>query len=380
MKESFERKLDVLYDLLYVVRNSRMAKRIQSGDSISRDVIFERVKNLVKLPGLTRSQFKAVQDYYYPYKVSTFTHREMIRLNGKFRPDYMPSELYYAYIDPYLNDKSRCLGLENKCLFPRLFPGITQPECIAFRMNGFWLDSENRRISHDELMSMVEGEDNLFVKQAEDSFGGIGVVHISRKDGSSLGAELEKAIEGMNCDIIIQKAVRQHPELSRLCPSSVNTMRIVSLLMPEGVKIVGSLLRFASGDKSVDNYTSGGMMCAVNSDGYLNPTAYSKHGDHPTVHPVTGVKFEDFRVPSYDRALELVKKAHPMLPYFRLVGWDVAIREDGEPVLIEANLSTIGLETIQLSVCPVFGDDTKRIIDEAVKGTDYPRRRKDKAE
>ena len=61
---------------------------------------------------------------------------------------------------------------------------------------------------------------------------------------------------------------------------------------------------------------------------------------------------------------ELVQKAHLCVPHFRLVSWDIAVNEKGEAVLIEANLSLGGIQNRQSIQGPIFGEDTKRILDE----------------
>ena len=63
-------------------------------------------------------------------------------------------------------------------------------------------------------------------------------------------------------------------------------------------------------------------------------------------------------------AVELVKKAHPLVPHFRSVSWDIAIVADGTPTLIEANLCRGGIDLLQLNNGPLFGKDTKKILDE----------------
>ena len=74
------------------------------------------------------------------------------------------------------------------------------------------------------------------------------------------------------------------------------------------------------------------------------------------------------KIPNLDKAYELVKDAHPSISHFRIAGWDVAIDEDGEPTMIEVNFSLCCVNDIQ-SVCgPLFGDDTKKMLNEVFKG------------
>ena len=82
------------------------------------------------------------------------------------------------------------------------------------------------------------------------------------------------------------------------------------------------------------------------------------------MHPTSGVVFEGYEVPSFDKVRELVIKASYMVPHFRLVSWDVAVLENGEPVLIEANLYDGQLDLHQISNGPLFGDRTQEILGE----------------
>src|SRR5690606_10909580 len=53
-------------------------------------------------------------------------------------------------------------------------------------------------------------------------------------------------------------------------------------------------------------------------------------------HPDTGVCFEGFTLPYWNDTTNLVLRAHQAFPELGVIGWDVAITEQG-PVLIEAN-------------------------------------------
>lgn len=63
----------------------------------------------------------------------------------------------------------------------------------------------------------------------------------------------------------------------------------------------------------------------------------------------------------------MIKSIHPLIPHFRLVSWDVAICEDGEPMLIEANMRKGGINLNQFNNGPLFGDLTERVLDEVFR-------------
>ena len=270
------------------------------------------------------------------------------------------------------------MGLENKCLFGRLFPGVPQPETVAYRMNGFWLTPELAPMTLEAVFAAVEKCGTVFVKQAEDSYGGRGVVKVpaqsSRKDLEIL---LESALSDMRGDVLIQKPIRQHEATARINPASVNTYRVVTLMTEDGPQLLSAIARFGAGDTAVDNYTSGGLICGIDEAGKLKRFAYSHTGRCET-HPVSGVRFEGYALPAFAEAVEMVKKAHPMLPCSRLICWDIAVEENGRPVLIEANLSEGGIESLQLTNGPLLTGSSRKIIDEALKDSDFPRYRRAK--
>ena len=51
-------------------------------------------------------------------------------------------------------------------------------------------------------------------------------------------------------------------------------------------------------------------------------------------------------------------------PHFKMVSWDFAVNEHGNPIMIEANLCLGELDFHQLNNGPLFGEDTKKILDE----------------
>ena len=108
------------------------------------------------------------------------------------------------------------------------------------------------------------------------------------------------------------------------------------------------------------------MSVGINEDGTLKEYAYFFNGDRITKHPSSGIEFKGYQLPSFDKAIELVKKAHFYVPHFKMVSWDVAIREDGVPILIEANLTDGQIDLHQLCNGPLFGDDTEEILDEVL--------------
>ena len=60
-----------------------------------------------------------------------------------------------------------------------------------------------------------------------------------------------------------------------------------------------------------------------------------------------------------------IKKLHPTLAMCKLVGWDIAIDNSETPVVVEINLSDIGMtDKSQALNGPLFGEDTDDVLEE----------------
>ncbi len=312
---------------------------------------------------LNQLQIKEIQKYYSPYinLVDTDFHDFYYRVTGRFDVKFIPDYIYYTVVDPFFNDWNKAVHLDNKAYYDLLFYDVKRPDTIAKRCGGVWTNKDGKLITKfqlSSLLSSIKGE--FFVKKAMESEGGAGVFCISPDDKEKLKAALSKK----NGDIVVQKKLIQCEELNKLNPSSVNTIRIISLLNNTGVKIYSSIIRMGIKGAKVDNASSGGITCGINDDGSLKMRAYSANGVVYDKHPSTNIKFDSIKVPSFDKAIQMVKRIHPRLGHFKLVSWDIAIDKELDPVLIEANLKYGELDFHQLNNGPLFGDDTDMILKE----------------
>ena len=210
----------------------------------------------------------------------------------------------------------------------------------------------------------------MFIKAATNSYGGKGVYYVSGESGDTVSLFWE-AVGRIKVDIVVQEALKQHPALARVNESSVNTIRALSLLRPDGsVKIYSIILRMGIAGAKVDNASSGGITCGVGFDGHCTEAGYYSYvnsGKRLLNHPTSGLPFKDIVIPGMDRVIAFVEKAALRIPHFRLVSWDIALREDGEPVLIEANFYDGEIDFHQLNNGPLFGEDTEAILREVFK-------------
>lgn len=331
---------------------------------IDRKTVTPSLKGISRL---TRSQKKKVKKFYRPYVrfITDRYHRIYTdKSGGKFYPSYMPEELYVMLVDRYFSHREEARYIDNKCYYYRLFSHIRQPELVGMRIGSSWLNSQLKLVSYGDFLNQVKKEPEIVVKRAANSEGGFGVYFLK---GREIPGHLPEIIKEIPCDLVIQRPVKQHPAFAALHPESVNTLRIVSLLTEDKVKIYAICVKIGVGKERVDNGCHGGIYCGVHSDGRLGEIGALDNGGVLKAHPDLGYSFGEQKLPCIKKAVKLVKEAHMFMGHFRLISWDVAIDAQEEAVLIEANLSLGGIDDVQVCTGPLFGKDTKKVLDEVFK-------------
>ncbi len=184
------------------------------------------------------------------------------------------------------------------------------------------------------LEDITAGQTQLIGKPLEGS-SGQGILKFTPEDWAKGPAAfkvllLEKGIG------ILEEIVVQHPDMASLCPTSVNTCRIATLLGDKKQGIVYAFLRIGNG-KVMDNVDCGGMAARIDLEsGKLLTVGADKQGNTFTKHPMTGTPIVGFTIPYWEEAKAMCLEAAKKVPQMRFVAWDVAITPDG-PTFIEGN-------------------------------------------
>ena len=123
----------------------------------------------------------------------------------------------------------------------------------------------------------------------------------------------------------------------------------------------------------MDNWGSGVIILGVNWNGRLCEKGFdmslNEFDEYNGVH-FSRTKIE--QIPSILNAIEYEHKINFSL--CKLIGWDICINSENEPVIIEVNSSQPGVIGEQLCTGPIFGDRTKEVVEYcARKKFDYNR-------
>lgn len=137
---------------------------------------------------------------------------------------------------------------------------------------------------------------------------------------------------------ILEEIIEQGEELARIHPQSVNTLRIPTVVLADGsVRLFHPTLRVGRGDGIIDNFSAGGISALIDPEtGCICSDGADKKGRRYAAHPDTGVRFNGYRLPEWDKAVAMVTTAAHMVPGNHYCGWDLAYSTHGW-CMVEAN-------------------------------------------
>jgi len=196
-----------------------------------------------------------------------------------------------------------------------------------------WLRIDEKT-SVDDVFDLCRNNQSLLGKPLEGS-SGQGIIKYVADDWQTGQEDFLNRLKSDGIGIL-EEIVVQHPQMASLCPTSVNTCRIATLLGDKKQGIVYAFLRIGNG-KVMDNVDCGGMACRIDIDtGKLMTVGADKQGNTYMKHPMTNVTLPGFAIPYWEEAKTMCLEAAQVIPKMRFIAWDVAITANG-PTFIEGN-------------------------------------------
>ena len=151
---------------------------------------------------------------------------------------------------------------------------------------------------------------------------------------------------GYEGKLIVQPRLRPARALLAIMSShGLGTVRAVTCVDRQGVRLLAASLRIPVGTVDADNFlhgASGNLVAGIDSGtGRLLQGLGSARRDWPDImpverHPDTGTVIEGFQLPFWAELVDLVSRGQRAFTGLRTIGWDVAITDRG-PVLVEGN-------------------------------------------
>lgn len=324
---------------------------------------YQKLPNKVEL---TKEQKQEIQDFYVPlvgYEVPTDWHRYFYARTGLYSVKYIPTSLYRLELTGRLNQLPWCVPFSDKNLNDILLPDMKQPHTYLKNRNGYFF-VENKAANLDDAVAKCADMGDVIIKPTLSSHGrGVKKLHVENGVVDAKGTKLKDLLSGYGKNFLIQDLVKQHPAMSALNPDSINTIRIVTYRTGMDVSVLYAAIRIGRKGQTIDNESAGGISAKINMDGTLCKFAYGAPGQDKIELTDSGVRLEGYQVPSFEKAIAVVKEQHLNLPFQDLVGWDICIEETGDPVMLEWNTTP---ELSQSAVGPAFGDYTEMVIKDAM--------------
>ena len=222
-----------------------------------------------------------------------------------------------------LNDPEYNVIFDNKLLFNERFKEFIGRDFI-----------DAAHCSDEEFAKFCKGKEEIFCKP-KDSCSGKGIYKSIKLDDNTDINELHKFM--IDNDLFCEDTIKQHKQMSNLNPSSINTIRITTVLVDGKSYPMYALLRIGTSNANIDNIASGGIYTVLDDNGRI---LYGCWSDKTLIlykkHPLTNVDLIGFEVPMFKQAIELCNRAALVEPHIRYVGWDIAITPDG-PIIVEGN-------------------------------------------
>lgn len=221
------------------------------------------------------------------------------------------------------------------------------------------------------VKTLVEFTDNNVVRRSPEPFPPVNLISKLTDGEGGKGIELWRhqtyngvsswtngAIQASSCEdlesylaanaarlgrpFILQPFLTNHPVVRAMGNGSLCTLRIMTISKQQrDAETLLVVLRMPTGTSAADNFDSGGLAAPVDiQSGMCGKAVYKNDGypaRHLEHHPDTGERICGQTLPYLTESVNLVLQAHNTLsPKWPVIGWDVAILDDG-PVLVEAN-------------------------------------------
>jgi len=195
--------------------------------------------------------------------------------------------------------------------------------------------------SYAEFESFIRRHGTVLYKKSK-SYWGTGV-----ELWSVNGTDIDKLYNrSLNEPAVLDELVIQHPDIARLNPDSVNTVRIYTLMIKDTCHFIAAEFHIGRSGQVIDNYMKGGLAAGIDFEtGALMGAGFDLRGNTYAVHPDTGADVVGFTIPNWSEVLRFTVECARACP-LAIVEWDLAVREN-DCVLIEAN-PNVGNSEIQM--------------------------------
>lgn len=277
---------------------------------------------------------------------------EMESRSEKFRQDFLGENEQRLYLD-WLNPVKYYVLARNKFMAHKMLEntGIRKSPLYCYYQPTGRLESTEIANDLAGVCRILQSKQvtECVIKTTESSHGdNVWVIRnitfsdddavLERFDGQQL-----KLSEVLGSEpLLFEGLIRQTQQFAAFNPSSVNTVRFMTALYPDGTaRVIATFIKIGRAGKCVDNAGGGGnvdvcvdtetgtIQYAIQYDGW-------RHISDIDCHPDSGAQLNGVVIDNWQQIKDEVLRFQQAFPYCKAAGWDIAITDDG-PVVIEVN-------------------------------------------
>lgn len=188
---------------------------------------------------------------------------------------------------------------------------------------------------HARYLDFVKKHPTFVKKDVMESCGrSVELVHLS-EEGLSEEAFFHSLMNGRR--YILEEQVVQSDAMSALNPSSVNTVRCLTIYTRHGILTPWCFLKVGQGGSFIDNGGAGGILVGIDAKtGVLSSDGIDELARRYAEHPDTGLTLKGYQLPEWENMLTMCREMASMEPQNKWIGWDMAHTAKGW-VIIEGN-------------------------------------------
>lgn len=321
------------------------------------------IKTLLNIAALVRKyplgcRGKILKDYLGLYRTKGLTAEEyydfeLDKQDELFRSSFLGLNEQRYYLD-YLNPVKYYSLSRNKYLAHKVLEktGVRTSKLYCYyQPEGRYRDSDECGGDLQSVLRVLKNKDvdDCVIKTTESSHGdNVWVIKsITYKDDDAVlvrfdgQAILLSEVLG-EVPLIFEGVVHQTTQFRGFNESSVNTIRFMTTLFPDGsAKIIACFFKIGRAGKCIDNAGSGGnvdtsvdletgeIKYAIQFDGWRRIKEIDEHPD-------SGTRLNGEIIQNWESIKAEVIGFQKAFPFCKAAGWDIAITDDG-PVVIEVN-------------------------------------------
>lgn len=266
---------------------------------------------------------------------------------GEFREGWIPDNYYMSVVLPAIEGRYAELS-DTRSVTARIFGGEEGIPDSGYVVRGRMFNAFLEPVtSLEDFTDLVFAGSERVVFKADGSDQGRGVQILDRDRFIQTADSLP--------DGVIQPFIDQHESFAEFASRSVGTLRMTSLVEPDGqIAVRAAFMRFG---RDTDEYVSGESEIIVpisSATGAFGPVGYTMDWLETERHPDSGVVFAGNEVPNYEACSETVERLHRRFPVVPVIGWDLTVAHDGSVQVFEWNSGHSDIKFSEATSGPCF--------------------------